>query len=106
MDYKKEWEQIVRDFNNMFVSNPISLQILQAKFMEWQESLWFEAELEAEHAAEQQAATKKAKVEVEPEQVEGVIKGRIECGAGAGEELYTTASTSSEGYIVRLLRNI
>ena len=66
---------------------------------EWQESLWFEAELEAEHAAEQQAATKKAKVEVEPEQVEGVIKGRIECGAGA-------ASTSSEGYIVKLLRNI
>ena len=36
---------------------------------------------------------------------EGVIKGRIECGAGAGEELYT-ASTSSEGYIVKLLRNI
>ena len=82
MDYKKEWEQIVRDLNNMFVSNPISLEKLQAKFMEWQESLWFEAELEAEHAAEQQAATKKAKVEVEPEQVEGVIKGRIECGAG------------------------
>ena len=60
MDYKKEWEQIVRDFNNMFVSNPISLEKLQAKFMEWQESLWFEAELEAEHAAEQQAAAKKS----------------------------------------------
>ena len=66
MNYKKEWEQIVLDFNNMFGSNPISLQILQAKFMEWQESLWFEAELEAEHAAEQQAAAKKSKVEVNP----------------------------------------
>jgi ABC-type Fe3+/spermidine/putrescine transport system ATPase subunit len=90
---------------NRFMEYIQTWNSLQAKFMEWQESLWFEAELEAEHAAEQQAATKKAKVEVEPEQVEGVIKGRIECGAGAGEELYT-ASTSSEGYIVKLLRRV
>ena len=38
-------------------------------FIEWQESICFEAELEAEHAAEQQAAAKKAKVEVKPEHV-------------------------------------
>ena len=95
MDYKKEWEQIVRDFNNMFVSNPISLQILQAKFMEWQESLWFEAELEAEHAAEQQAATKKAKVEVEPEQV----VPKAECALGT-----TCSSSTSSTFASAMLK--
>jgi hypothetical protein len=35
---------------------------------------------------------------------EGIIKGRIECW-GAGEELYTV-STSSEDYIVKLLRRV
>ena len=44
-------------------------------FIEWQESICFEAELEAEHAAEQQAAAKKAKVEVKPEHV--VPKRRV-----------------------------
>ena len=48
---------------------PSSAEKLQAKLTEWQESLWFEAELEAEHAAEQQAVAKKAKVEAEPAQV-------------------------------------
>jgi hypothetical protein len=77
---------------------PSSAEKLQAKLTEWQESLWFEAELEAEHAAEQQAVAKIAKVEVELVQVV-VLKAENALGttcSGSTSSTFTSTMLKAE----------